>query len=105
MKTKSAKGVLKINPSQAVNISTLDLLAKEFEGNLSKAVGTTSVEVDLSQTDEADSGTIKFLIAAANDCRQRGLILRVRATEKIAELLCLLNINQCLYLIVEEGHR
>ena len=60
------------------------------------------IEIDLSDTESADSGTIKFLLAAANDCRQRGFSPGARATGGTGKLLRLLNMDRHLSLITEE---
>jgi anti-anti-sigma regulatory factor len=87
-----------ITPSQPVNTASLGASAIEFLECLQNASGSTSLEIDLSSTETPDSGTIKFLLAAANDCRQRGISPGVRATGKTAELLRLLNMEQHLAL-------
>lgn len=87
-----------ITPSQPVNTASLGASAIEFLECLQNASGSTSLEIDLSSTETPDSGTIKFLLAAANDCRQRGFSPGVRATGKTAELLRLLNMDQHLAL-------
>lgn len=87
-----------ITPSQPVNTVSLGASAIEFLECLQNASGSTSLEIDLSSTETPDSGTIKFLLAAANDCRQRGISPGVRATGKTAELLRLLNMDQHLAL-------
>jgi anti-anti-sigma regulatory factor len=87
-----------ITPSQPVNTASLGASAIEFLECLQNASGSTSLEIDLSSTETPDSGTIKFLLAAANDCRQRGISPGVRATGKTAELLRLLNLDQHLAL-------
>ena len=87
-----------ITPSQPVNTASLGASAIEFLESLQKASGTTSLEIDLTATEAPDSGTIKFLLAAANDCRQRGISPAVKATGKTAELLRLLNMDQHLSL-------
>ena len=87
-----------ITPSQPVNTASLGASAIEFLECLQNASVSTSLEIDLSSTETPDSGTIKFLLAAANDCRQRGISPGVRATGKTAELLRLLNMDQHLAL-------
>jgi anti-anti-sigma regulatory factor len=91
-----------ITPSQPVNTASLGASAIEFLECLQNASGSTSLEIDLSSTETPDSGTIKFLLAAANDCRQRGISPGVRATGKTAELLRLLNMDQHLALNIGE---
>jgi anti-anti-sigma regulatory factor len=85
-------------PSQPVNTASLGASAIEFLESLQNAGASTSVEIDLTATEAPDSGTIKFLLAAANDCRQRGISPGVRATGKTAQLLRLLNMDQHLAL-------
>lgn len=102
MKTKSHNGTLHAIPTQRVNTATLGASAIEFLECLQNANGSTSVEIDLSATDVPDSGTVKFLLAAANDCRQSGFSPAVRATGKTAELLRLLHMDQHLVLNTEE---
>ncbi|MFM8716463.1 MAG: STAS domain-containing protein [Spartobacteria bacterium] len=105
MKTKTQKGTLKITPAGPVNASTLDSAAPEFLESLKKANGAMPVEIDLSNTESADSGTIKFLLAAANDCRQRSLTPGVRATGGTADLLRILNMDRHLNLIAGEASK
>lgn len=102
MKTKTQKGTLKITPAGPVNAATLDSVSSDFLESLKKATGAMPVEIDLSDTESADSGTIKFLLAAANDCRQRGFSPGVRATGGTGELLRLLKMDRHLSLITEE---
>lgn len=102
MKTKVQKGTLKITPAGPINAATLDSAAADFLESLKKANGSMPVEIDLSHTESADSGTIKFLLAAANDCRQHGLTPTVRATGATGELLRLLNMDRHLSLITGE---
>lgn len=87
-----------ITPSQPVNAASLGASAIELLESFQNAGASTSVEIDLTATEAPDSGTIKFLLAAANDCRQRGFSPGVRATGKTAELLRLLYMDQHLAL-------
>jgi anti-anti-sigma regulatory factor len=105
MKTKNQKGILKIIPAGPVNAANLDSLAPDFLESLKKANGPMPVEIDISNTESADSGTIKFLLAAAHDCRQRGLTPGVHATGCTGELLRLLNMDRHLNLITEEASK
>lgn len=102
MKTKTQKGILKITPTGPVNAATIDSVVPEFIESLKKASGAMPVEIDIAHTESADSGTLKFLLAAATDCRERGLTPSVRATGATAELLRLLNMDRHLNLISEE---
>ena len=105
MKTKTQKGTLKITPAGPVNAATLDSAAVDFLESLEKASGPMPVEIDISRTESADSGTIKFLLAAANDCRQRGLMPGVYATGGTGELLRVLNMDRHLSLVTEEASK
>jgi anti-anti-sigma regulatory factor len=105
MKTKTQKGTLKITPAGPVNAANLDSVAPDFLESLNKANSPMPVEIDISKTESTDSGTIKFLLAAANDCRQRGLTLGVRATGGTGEFLRLLNMDRHLNLITEEASK
>jgi anti-anti-sigma regulatory factor len=87
-----------ITPSQPVNTASLGASAIEFLESLQNAGASSSVEIDLTATEAPDSGTIKFLLAAANDCRLGGFSPAVRASGKTAELLRLLNMDQHLAL-------
>ena len=69
---------------------------------LSNAEAGTQVEIDLLETADADSGTLKFLLAASSDCRQRRLKLTVRAGGKTGELLQLTSLARHMNLILEE---
>jgi len=91
-----------ITPSQPVNTASLGASAIEFLESLQNAGASSSVEIDLTATEAPDSGTIKFLLAASNDCRQSGLKPSVRASGKTAELLRLLNMDQHLALSAGE---
>lgn len=98
MKNETHKGPLQIAPATAVNSASLGAASIDFLERLQSASGSAAVEIDLSATDAPDSGTVKFLIAAANDCRQRGFSPGVRASGKTAELLRLLHMDQHLAL-------
>ena len=95
-------GILKVSPGGAVDTSTLSALAAALLAALANAGAGTSVEIDLQETADADSGTLKFLLAASNDCRQRGLNLTVRAGGKTGELLQLTSLASHMNLILEE---
>ena len=105
MKTKIQKGTLKITPAQPITTATLGTAAFQLLESLQKAGDSMPVEIDLSNTDAADSGTIKFLIAAANDCRQRGLSPAVRATGKTGKLLRFVNAERHLTILTEKDSK
>lgn len=102
MKCKTQNGVLKVSPDAAIDRSTLSETAAGFLAVVSKADLGMPVELDLLDTIDADSGTLKFLLAASNHCRQRGLKLAVRAGAKTGELLQLANMARHMELILEE---
>ena len=95
-------GILEVSPGGAVDTSTISVLAAGLLAALSNAGAGTPVEIDLLETADADSGTLKFLLAASNDCRQRGLKLAVRAGDKTGELLQLTSLTRHMNLILEE---
>lgn len=102
MKSKIQKGTLKIAPAQPIHATTVGIAALELFECLEKAEESMAVEIDISSTDLADSGTIKFLLAAANDCRKRGLNPGVRTNKKAGELLHLVNMERHITLITEK---
>jgi anti-anti-sigma regulatory factor len=95
-------GILKVSPGAAVDTSTLSGMAAGLLAALSNAEAGTPVEIDLLETADADSGTLKFLLAASSDCRQRRLKLTVRAGGKTGELLQLTSLARHMNLILEE---
>jgi anti-anti-sigma regulatory factor len=95
-------GILKVSPGGAVDTSTLSGMAAGLLAALSNAEAGTPVEIDLLETADADSGTLKFLLAASSDCRQRRLKLTVRAGGKTGELLQLTSLARHMNLILEE---
>lgn len=102
MKCKTQKGILKIFPDVAIDSSTLPDIAVGFLAAIAKADAGMPVEISLLETAEADSGTIKFLLAASVDCRQRGLKLAVRAAGKTGDLLQTASMARHIDLILEE---
>ena len=102
MKSKIQKGTLKIAPDQPIHAATVGNAALELLECLEKAGESMPVEIDVSNTEIADSGTIKFLLAAANDCRQRGLKPGARTNIKTGELLRLVNMDRHIALITEK---
>ena len=91
MKCKNQKGIFKVTPGGPIDNSTLSEMAPAFISVLGKADEGTLVEIDLLETVDADSGTIKFLLAAASECRQHGMKFAVRASGKTGELLQIAN--------------
>jgi anti-anti-sigma regulatory factor len=102
MTCKDHHGILKASPGGAVDASTLSEMAAGLLAALSNAGAGTPVEIDLLETPDPDSGTLKFLLAASQDCRQRGLKLAVRAGDKTGELLQLTSLARHMNLILEK---
>lgn len=102
MTCKDHHGILQASPDGAVDTSTLSASTAELLAALSKATAGTPVEIDLLKTADADSGTLKFLLAASHECRQRGLKLTVRAGGKTGELLQLTSLARHMNLVLEE---
>ena len=59
-------GILKVSPSRAVDTSTLSAMAAGLLAAFANAGAGTPVEIDLLETADADSGTLKFLLATSN---------------------------------------
>ncbi len=59
-------GILKVSPSGAVDTSTLSAMAAGLLAAFANAGAGTPVEIDLLETADADSGTLKFLLATSN---------------------------------------
>jgi hypothetical protein len=102
MTCKDHHGILKASPGAAVDASKLSEMAAGLLAALSNAGAGTPVEIDLLKTADPDSGTLKFLLAASHDCRQRGLKLAVRAGGKTGELLQMTSLARHMNLILEE---
>jgi len=102
MTCKDHHGILKASPGSAVDASTLSAMAAGLLAALANADAGMPVEIDLQETADADSGTLKFLLAASHDCRQRGLKLAVCAGGKTGELLQLTGLAHHMNLILEE---
>jgi hypothetical protein len=102
MKSKNQKGIFKVSPGASIENSTLSEVAPAFIAALGKASEGSVVEVDLLETMDPDSGTIKFLLAAASECQQRGLKFAVRASGKTGELLQIVNMARHMGLNIED---
>ena len=102
MKCKNQKGIFKVTPGASIDNSTLSEMAPAFIAALGKAGEGTLVEIDLLETMDADSGTIKFLLAAASECAQRGLKFAVRSSGKTGELLHIANMARHMDLNTED---
>lgn len=102
MKCKTLEGVLKLSPGAGINNSTLSDMAAGFLAALANADAAIPVEIDLLETADADSGTLKFLLAASRDCHQRGSKLSVRTGSKTGELLQFVSMARHMDLIIEE---
>ena len=102
MKCETQKGILKVTPGAAIDNSTLQAMATELLAAIANLEKGMPVEISLLETTEADSGTIKFLLAASVDCRQRGLKLAVRAAGKTGDLLQTASMARHIDLILEE---
>ena len=102
MKTKNQKGVFKITPGLELNTSTVETAAAQLEKALKKADAANSVEVDLSQTSAFDSGTVKVLLALAQECQSRGLTLQVQASEEAKQFLNLFHLQRRMSIITPE---
>ena len=102
MKTKNQKGIFKITPGLELNVSTVAKAAPQLQKALEKADGAKSVEIDLSETATFDSGTIKLLLALAQDCQNRGLTLKIQASQEAKQFLSLFNLQRRMSIITQE---
>ena len=102
MKTKNQKGVFNITPGIELNASTSAKAAPQLLKALEKADGAKSVEIDLSETTSFDSGTIKLLLALAQDCQNRGLPLNIQASQEAKQFLSLFNLQRRMSIITQE---
>ena len=102
MKTKNQKGIFKITPGLELNVSTVAKAAPQIQKALEKADGAKSVEIDLSETATFDSGTIKLLLALAQDCQNRGLTLKIQASQEAKQFLSLFNLQRRMSIITQE---
>ena len=102
MKTKNQKGIFKITPGLELNVSTVAQAATQLQKALEKADGASTVELDLSETASFDSGTIKLLLALAQDCQNRGLTLKIQASQEAKQFLSLFNLQRRMSIITQE---
>ena len=102
MKTKNQKGIFNITPGIELNASTSAKAAPQLLKALEKADGAKSVEIDLSETVSFDSGTIKLLLALAQDCQNRGLPLKIQASQEAKQFLSLFNLQRRMSIITQE---
>jgi anti-anti-sigma factor len=102
MKTKNQKGVFKITPGLELNTSTLETAAAQLVKALQKADAAKSVEIDLSQTSAFDSGTVKILLALAQECKTRELTLQIQASKEAKQFLNLFHLQRRMSIITQE---
>jgi len=102
MKTKNQKGIFNITPGIELNASTSAKTAPQLLKALEKADGAKSVEIDLSETTSFDSGTIKLLLALAQDCQNRGLALQIQASQEATKFLNLFHLKRRMSIITQE---
>jgi len=102
MKTKNQKGIFKITPGLELNASTAVKAAPQFQKALEKADGASTVELDLSETASFDSGTIKILLTLAQECQNRGLALKIQASQEAKQFLSLFNLQRRMSIITQE---
>ena len=85
-----------------MNASTAVKAAPQFQKALEKADGAKSVEIDLSETASFDSGTIKLLLALAQDCQNLRLTLKIQASQEAKQFLSLFNLQRRMSIITQE---
>jgi len=102
MKTKNQKGIFKITPGLELNTSNASKAASQLQKALEKADGAQSVEIDVSETASFDSGTIKLLLALAQDCQNRGLALQIQASQEATKFLNLFHLKRCMSITTQE---
>jgi anti-anti-sigma factor len=102
MKTKNQKGVFHITPGMELNASTSAKAAPQLLKALEKADSAKSVEIDLLETASFDSGTIKLLLALAQDSQNRGLPLKIQASQEAKQFLSLFNLQRRMSIITQE---
>ena len=102
MKTKNQKGIFKITPGLELNASTAAKAAPQLQKALEKAEGVNAVELDLTENTSFDSGTIKLLLALAQECQNRGLPLRIQASREAKQFLSLFNLQRRMSIITQE---
>ena len=102
MKTKNQKGIFKITPGLELNASTAAKAAPQLQKALEKAEGVNAVELDLTENTSFDSGSLKLLLALAQECQNRGLPLRIQATAEAKRFLNLFNLQRRMSIITQE---
>jgi anti-anti-sigma factor len=102
MKTKNQKDIFKITPGLELNASTAAKAAPQLQKALEKAQGTNAVELDLTENTSFDSGSIKLLLALAQECHIQGLPLRIQATAEAKRFLNLFNLQRRMSIITQE---
>ena len=102
MKTKNQKGIFKITPSLELNASTAAKAAPQLQKALEKAEGTNAVELDLTENTSFDSGTLKLLLTLAQECQNRGLTLKIQASQEAKQFLSLFNLQRRMSIITQE---
>lgn len=103
MKSKNQKGLLRISPGGPINRSNLAEMATAFQANLAKASEGIPVELDLTETEDVDSATLNFLLAASVECSEAGSRLSVLAHPKTADFLNLLKMTRHAEIIPGKG--
>jgi anti-anti-sigma factor len=102
MKTKNQKDIFKITPGIELNASTAAKAAPQLQKALEKAEGANAVELDLTENTSFDSGSIKLLLALAQECQSQGLPLQIQATAKAKRFLNLFNLQRRMSIITQE---
>ena len=102
MKTKKQNGLLKITPNSEINASTIAKAAPQLQKALEKADAGGSVCLDLTETVDIDSSTIKLLLAAQGDCQEMGLDFQVQASEAGKNFLNSLSLHRRMSITTQE---
>ena len=102
MKTKNQKGIFKITPGLELNASTAAKAAPQLQKALEKAEGANAVELDLTENTSFDSGSLKLLLALAQECQSQGLTLQIQATTEAKRFLNLFNLQRRMSIITQE---
>jgi anti-anti-sigma factor len=102
MKTKNQKGIFKITPGLELNASTAAKAAPQLQKALEKAEGANAVELDLTENTSFDSGSLKLLLALAQECQSQGLPLQIQATAEAKRFLNLFNLQRRMSIITQE---
>jgi len=102
MKTKNQKDIFKITPGIELNASTAAKAAPQLQKALEKAQGTNAVELDLTENTSFDSGSLKLLLALAQECQSQGRPLQIQATAEAKRFLNLFNLQRRMSIITQE---